>query len=345
MEIKKFRMNLLTRKKAVYLIILLLIIAAALIVVFQQSGKKTEGILSPLGSLKQISSPTPKPLEKYEFEKLKARRGRASEIILEKELSRNSAFASSIFSYQSDARRITGLLNLPVSDKKMPVIIMIRGYVEQENYSIGVGTKRAGEFFAKNGFITLAPDFLGYGESDMPPNDIWEERFLRLTSVLDLLASVKNLTQADHDKIGIWGHSNGGMIVLSILAITGKDYPTTLWAPVAKYFPYDIFYYMDEFDDKGRLLRKNLAEFEKDYDTDKYSYDQYLDNIKAPIQLHQGKADPYIPLSWSDNLVKNLKEKDKEITYYLYANADHNLNPDWSRVTARDLVFFNKKFK
>lgn len=232
---------------------------------------------------------------------------------------------------------------------KFPVIIMIRGYVDQPDYEPGVGTKRAGEFFAQNGFITLAPDFLGYAGSDKPPDNVWEERFLRLTAVMDLIASVQALKdspstelRANSDKIGIWGHSNGGLIALSVLELTGGTYPTVLWAPVSQSFPYDILYYTYEFEDKGKALRTALYEFEKDYDVNLYSFDNYLDWIKAPIQIHQGSADEFIPMWWTNDLAANLKKAGVSAAYYKYTGADHNLSGVWEKVVQRDLDFFRQ---
>jgi uncharacterized protein len=301
--------------------------------------------LSPLSSFKKQASPTPKPLEKYEFANLKKRGGKESEIVLEKVLKEEEKFISYLFSYKSEGRKITGFANIPKKPGRLPVIVMLRGYVDQEIYKTGVGTQRAGEVYAQNDFITLAPDFLGYGESDMPPNDVWEERFLRPLTVLDLLASVKSLKNANKDKIGLWGHSNGGMIALTVLELTAKNYPTTLWAPVSQFFPYDILYYTFEFDDKGKALRKSLSEFEKDYDTDNYSFDEYLDWINAPVQIHQGAADPYIPVSWSKNLVERLTSLDKDIVLYTYQGADHNLSEVWNNVVQKDIKFFKFNLK
>ncbi|MFC1711650.1 alpha/beta hydrolase family protein [Patescibacteria group bacterium] len=311
-----------------------------------QSSKKEDGsILSPFVALMPAPSPTPKPLEKYELENLINRGGEPSEIRLEKELDKNSNFTSHLFSYTSDDRKVTGLLNLPTGKGPFPVIVMLRGYVDQEIYETGVGTSRAGEVFAKNGYLTIAPDFLGYGESDMPPNNVWEERFLRLTCVLDLLVSLNSLAEADKDNVFIWGHSNGGMIALSILSLTSKDYPASLWAPVSQFFPYDILYYTFEFDDKGKALRKSLAEFEADYEANKYSFDEYINLIKAPIQLHQGYSDEYIPVFWSDNLVEELKDLEIEVDYYKYPNTDHNMSGSWNAVVQRDMAFFKSKLK
>lgn len=316
-------------------------------------------LLSPIGSKVEVEEE--KPLVKYEMERLKERGGIGSEIVLERVLRQaQDNFTSYLFSYISEGRKITGLVNIPdrglksASTKQgLPVIVMLRGWVDLEMYETGVGTQKAGEVFAQNGYLTLAPDYLGYGESDMPPDNVWEERFLRNVSIIDLLASISPSTpsaslrtsslRADPNRIGIWGHSNGGLSALTALEITGRNYPTSLWAPVSQFFPYDILYYTWEYDDKGRVLRKSLAEFEAEYDVDKYSFDEYLDWISASIQLHQGIDDPYIPVSWSESLVERLGELGNEVKYYTYLGAGHQMEGSWDLVVRRDLKFFGEK--
>jgi len=338
------------KKIIIFLLILVILIISGFLLfrLYSQSA----GIISPLEQFRIKPLPIPKPLEKYSFNNLKERGGQAGEIKIIKILESKDKFTSNLFSYQSQGRNISGLANIPNSerelkfaatkDTKFPVIVMLRGYVDREIYETGVGTQHAGEYFSQNGFITLAPDFLGYGESDMPPNNVWEERFLRLTSVMDLLASIKNLPKADSEKIGIWSHSNGGLTALSILEISGGKYPTTLWAPVSQNFPYDILYYTYEYDDQGKALRKSLADFEKEYDVNQYSFTEYLNWIKAPIQVHQGTSDEYIPLWWTNSLVEKLKKLDNDISLYIYPGADHNLKGGWETVVQRDIQFFRK---
>lgn len=302
-------------------------------------SNRSSGFLSPIGRIDQGIKE--KPLEKYSFENLRKRGGKASKIVLEELLESTADYDVYIFSYKSEGRKITGLAHISNIEGKLPVIVQSRGYVDRNEYETGVGTRPSAEVYAANGFITLAPDFLGYGESDMPPGDtIWEERFLRPVAVMDLLASLDTLPQADIEKIFLWGHSNGGMISMAVLEMTGEDYPTVLWAPVSQFFPYDVLYYIFESEDKGKFLREKLAEFEKDYDVDKYSFDEHLDWIKAPIQLHQGTADAYIPVSWSDSLAEKLEGLGLTVNYYLYPGADHQLRGSWDTVVERDVQFF-----
>lgn len=350
-------------QKKIAVIIGSLLIGILLVAVLLIITNKTSGLLSPLGSWDKTVEPTPKPLAKYSFEELKKRGGKAGEIKIVGELGEvgevgelgeSKVFSSYLFEFTSEGKKISGLANIPKQTGKLPVIVMLRGYVDKEIYQTGVGTQHAGEYFANHGFITLAPDFLGYGESEMPPNNVWEERFLRPLNVLDLLASIGSSPElpsapsitlrTDPEKIGIWGHSNGAMIALAILEISGGKYPTVLWAPVSKFFPYDVLYYTDEADDKGKALRKNLAELEKDYDVDKYSIDNYFDWIKAPLQIHQGLADEAVPYIWTNTLVEKLKKLEKDVTYNTYPGADHNMNGSWETIVARDVEFFRRKF-
>ena len=88
--------------------------------------------------------------------------------------------------------------------------------------------------FAKNGYLTLAPDFLGYGESDIWPDNTLEDRFLTPVTVLQLIASVKNLKRRIRIKSRFGDIVTAAQIALAVLEISGKKYPTSLWAPVSK---------------------------------------------------------------------------------------------------------------
>jgi uncharacterized protein len=240
-------------------------------------------------------------------------------------------------------KKVTGVITVPNKPGKYPVIVMFRGFVDQKIYTPGTGTKRASEYFAKNGFITIAPDFLGYAGSDKEATDIFESRFQTYTTAMTTLASVKNVPGWDGKNIYIWGHSNGGQIALTTLEITGGTYPTVLWAPVSKPFPFSILYFSDVPGDYGRYLRGELAKFESDYDSNLFSVHTYFNNIKAPLLIEQGTADDSVPIAWSNQLVTTLKSLDKSVKYDVYPGADHNLQPDWTQAMTKSLAFFKSK--
>ena len=291
-------------------------------------------------------------LVKYTYGVLKTKRFESAPITFGDKVTEETDFISQKFYFDVDGQKASGIMFYPKKSGIYPAVVMFRGFVDPTIYEPGIGTQRAAQELAKKGYVAFSPDFLGYGESDMPSINPIEERFQTYTTALALLSHLKNVNedfdkakidlQIDNQKVGIWAHSNGGQIALTVLEVTGKNYPTVLWAPVSKSFPYSILYYTDEFDDHGRALRRLVYEFEKDYDIEQYSLVNYLNWIKAPIQLHQGGADDAVPQEWSDEFVVALEENEIEVEYFTYPQADHNLMPDWNTAVERSLTFFNK---
>jgi dipeptidyl aminopeptidase/acylaminoacyl peptidase len=335
------------------------------------SGKfldKKTGWLSPLGT-KIVNQEKPKEkntgyLAQYNFENLKKRELQASEIKIVEEnkvldetrkklikdyakegIKKENNFTSYVITFKSNGKKISGMLNLPstVRSNKMPAIIMIRGYAESEGYFVGSGSWKAADELARNGFVTISLDFLGYGLSDGESKDILEARFEKPVSVLDLIAAVKKLAYVDQTKIGIWSHSNGGQIAISVLEITGENYPTVLWAPMTNPFPQSILETMDD-SEGGKIVKQKIADFEQDYDSKLYSIDNFYEWVKAPILIHQGTADVWCKVEWQQNLKDKLTKLGKEVRLDVRQDNDHNLKQSWDEVIKMDVEFFREKF-
>ncbi len=329
-------------RKIIFIIFILISFAFGWIAFGLVSRTKTSPIIQQI---------KPRTLDKYTIENLSKAAFAESKIEIGKIIKDEKGFTSYLFNFSFDPsagsgraqlKKISGLINIPKGTGPFPAIVMFRGYVDQKIYQTGMGTQRAGEYFSQNGFITVAPDFLGYGSSDSESADIFESRFQTYTTAVSTLKAVNSLPQYDGKNLFIWGHSNGGHLALASLEITGQPYPAALWAPVSQPFPYSILYYLDEVDDRGKLVIQKLADFFNLYDPKLYSITDYFDRINKEviIQLHQGTADTSVPLKWSTDLSKILKKQDLKVNYFTYAGADHNLQPNWNQVVARDLSFF-----
>ena len=277
------------------------------------------------------------PLEKYSIINLKKYPYKKSRIKIVKQVETKPGdeFTSWIFSYQTMGKTMTGRLNLPskplLDNKGRPkVVIMLRGWVPKEKFESGVGTQPAASVFAQNGYITLAPDFFGYGESDPPPENSWEARFIKPMNVIELIKTIKEFgiptkvsdlstnsslptpdSKLPTNSIAIWAHSNGGQIALTTLEVLSKPIPTTLWAPVTAPFPYSILFFTDELEDEGKKTRKWLSLFEKDYDVFDFTLTKHLDLLTGPLQIHHGTADEAALKTWSDEFVAKLEKENK----------------------------------
>jgi dienelactone hydrolase len=288
-------------------------------------------------------------LDKYAFARLQNRSYQSSNITIEKVLTKKPTYTAYLFSFFSDGKKVTGQLNLPIdasATNKKPVIVILRGYVDKEIYATGIGTRPAAEAFAQHGYITIAPDFLGYGGSDQESYDVFEARFEKPATVMNLFASLSTLPQANTKKIGVWGHSNGGQIAISVLEISKEPYPTVLWAPVTMKFPNSFLQFVDDLPDKGEYLKQQLATFHERYLDSDYDIDSHLKDIHGKIQLHQGTKDEAVPLDWSLSFVERMKELTKPITYFQYEGEDHNFgHGQWAVLVQRDLAFFDTELK
>ncbi len=321
------------------IIIFISAIVLAMFIFFSQPGSKT--ILSPLSTAFKKTSPV-LPLEKYSFLSLSNREFKKGEIKLEKVISDEEKYTSWLFSYFSEGKKVTGMANVPKANGLFPAVIMIRGYADKEIYFTGLGTRKAAGILAENGFLTLAPDFLGFGGSDNESEDILEARFVRPVTILNLIASLENFSFFNRENIFLWGHSNGGQIAISVLEITGKNLPTTLWAPVTQSFPESVLEYIDpeNITPESQLVIDRFSKFLTNYDPKEYDINSYLDKISAPIQIHQGGADSWVSPNWQEEICTKLENLDKEIEYYYYPRSDHNLKQDWDEVLKKDIEFF-----
>ena len=91
---------------------------------------------------------------------------------------------------------------------------------------------------------------------------------------------------------------------------------------------------------------KSGANFEKDYDAEKYSPTNYYNWITGSILLQQAVDDEAVPIRWSDQFYADMKKMDKEIQYITYPGEDHNFSKgSWNSIVLRDIEFFIKHFK
>ncbi len=311
--------------------------------------------LTPLSTEQNIDADL--PLQKYSYKELQKTVFTPQEIRFGEveETTEELPYETRTFYYQVEGKKMSGIAHFPKESGTYPVLVMFRGFVDPSIYEPGIGSNPAARYFAENGYITLAPDYFGYAESDLPPSEPFADRLISYPTALQLIVNITELNNsfdtnsinqtADEKKIGIWAHSNGGQIALSALIASGKPYPTVLWAPVSKPFPYSVLYFTDEFDDNGRYMRKLISQFEELYDIESFSLSNYVDWIKAPIQLQQGALDDSVPLKWSNQLYDSLVANDIDVEYITYPDADHNMRPDWDKAAESSLEFFEKNLK
>lgn len=290
--------------------------------------KQQSQLLTPILSLPEKT--VEKPLQKYALSQLTEQVTTAATALeLTEEYSQQAASTSYIFTFTSQGKNISGLVtipNTPPPENGFPVIVMSRGYAPPEDYYPGFGTKNAAAAYAAQGYVTVAPDFLGFGSSDDEYENTWEGRFAKPLQILDLIETLENYPQLDFNRaalsdeedrsislnsnaIGLWGHSNGGQITLAVLEASQRPLPATVWAPVTAPFPYSILFFGNDLPDEGKAQRAWIALLEDDYDVFDFSITQHVDRLQGPLQIHHGAADDAALQSWSDLFVERIEEE------------------------------------
>ena len=275
------------------------------------------------------------------IENLKIRKFILGEIVIEKKYTTANLFDSFRVSYNSDGLRQYALLNIPNSDKKKyPVIIVCHGYISPEKYSTEKSYSLVTDYYSKNDFIVIKPDYRGHNYSEIDTVDNLS-RLAYAVDVLNLIYSIASIEKADNENIFLYGHSMGGEVILKVMEVYENIRAASLWAPVSKEFPESVLYFRSKSDKSARdsLQKEWDATFTVE-DYYKLSPTNYLKYIKAPIILHHGTLDDSVPYKWSEELVKLFDTAKINYKFYSYSD-DHNFAQKYFYIVLkRDVEFF-----
>ncbi|MDX1417823.1 MAG: alpha/beta fold hydrolase [Candidatus Promineifilaceae bacterium] len=314
-----------------------------------------------------VPSPTPHPLYLYTIAGLRERDYPGGLIQTRAVLEQNEQYTLSSIEYPSDDLTITGLMHTPAGEGPFPVLILLHGYFDRDQYYAGADTAQAADFFARQGYLVLAPDLRSWGEAD---SGLSLFHMGLATDVLNLISSLSTLPGVDAARVGLWGHSMGGGIATKVLTIDERVKAAVLYAPNSA----------DDADLIGRWgpgCLPGQSEAAGDHcnpaeiiptDTPQALVDAYLaaaadpqflqqvapiyhlEAISAPVQIHIGTADGQghaeTPVEWSLKLAEALEAAGREVDIFRYEGQGHFFNGrSWTDLLERSLIFFDEQLR
>lgn len=202
----------------------------------------------------------------------------------------------------------------------LPVIVSVHGGPEgQERPSFNPTY----QYFLSRGYAVLAPNVrgsTGYGKTYTHLDDVK----LREDSVKDLAAAVdwlKTSGGADARRIAVMGGSYGGYMTLAAITL----YPD-LWAAAIEM--YGISNFETNLRNTSGYRRKQR---EREYGTlandleflRSVSPIYKVARITAPLLVFQGKNDPRVPYTESEQIVKALRDRNAPVEYTLFDDEGH----------------------
>lgn len=255
------------------------------------------------------------------------------------------AYTRTYITFPSDGLTISGLMHVPFGQGPFPVIILNHGYIPPSQYVTGSDTYRAADILARNGYLTISPDFRGYARSDSGLN-LFRSGYM--IDALNAAASARTLPYADARRIGMWGHSMGGGVVTRAMVVSSLIKAYVLYAPVSA-------------DVRTRRFTGGLAgtgQGDEDL-ADSYYYwtrdpamihdvspIHFFKYVAAPVQIHIGEIDTTTPPMWSEAIRDELKAQMKNVEYYAYPRQAHAfIGNGWTLFNQRVVAFFDRYVK
>jgi dipeptidyl aminopeptidase/acylaminoacyl peptidase len=234
-----------------------------------------------------------------------------------------AGFTRYTFEYPSDGLLIHGFLNLPDTEGPHPVVLVLHGYIDPEEYELLPYTTRYADALATTGYLVLHPSYRNYPPSDPGPNLF---RVGYAVDVMNLIALVQEnagqpgpLESADPDSIGLFGHSMGGGITLRAITAGAPVQAAVLYGSMSpdEQRNYEKIY---EWSDGKRGLSELST---PPQDLARISPLFFLDRIQVPVSIHHGEDDDLVPPEWSTDLCRRLKLLGKSVECFTYPNEPH----------------------
>ncbi len=281
---------------------------------------------APTATPAPTSTPTrtPDAYSSLDLEGLRARSDGGGEIETVRVLEERPEFTRYLIQYPSDGLRITGVMDVPTGEGPFPVVIVNHGFIQPTAYRTTTAyTLPLADHLARNGYLTLHPDYRTYGGSDRGPNPF---RIGYAIDVLNLVQLAKALPNVQPDRIGMLGHSMGGGITTRVMVVTSDVKAVVLYGAMSA----------DEVENYNHRVAKGWTSNEAQFGdvlpvTPKARPDVYerispmshLEYVTAPVSVHHGQLDTEVPPRFSDRLVRELRAAGRDVDYFVYLNQPH----------------------
>ncbi len=286
-----------------------------------------------------------------------------SPLTFEETLSPGANYDRYIVSYLSEGNKIYALLTIPRGERPpmgWPVIIFNHGYIPPEQYRTTERYVAYVDNLARSGYIIFRSDYRGHGFSEGEAVGGYSSPAYTV-DVLNGLAAVKTLPDADPNRIGMWGHSMGGQITLRAMVVSDEIRAGVIWAGVVASYPDLLEHWRRPVPDGAPTPTPNPSRtrfswrstFVETYGSPEENPDfwaaispnTYVADLSGPIQLHHGTGDTSVPVLLSELLFAEIRAVGLPVELHLYEGDDHDITASFTRAMQRTIEFFNTHVK
>lgn len=251
------------------------------------------------------------------------------------------------FAVPSDGLTEYGLMTTPLSKmppRGYPVIILLHGYYNPQQYSTLTGFLNDMDFYSQHGFIVVKPDLRGQGlsaQAGLPEGAYYSMAYN--TDIMSLISSLKHTNYIDKSSINLWGQSLGAYLALKV-SVLSHDIKNTilLSGPVGEIQDMYKMYIAPSDQDNPIAYRVKQAAITKYGNPltnpnfwENASPINFINGSSSFYQIHVGSDDKVVPPIFSKQLDDALTTDHKPHQYFVYPGGNHGLGaqrPDiWNR--------------
>lgn len=265
------------------------------------------------------------------------------------------SYTSNLATYTSENFRINALLTIPKGDMPdggWPAIVFVHGYIPPSLYKT---TERYVDYvdaLARSGFVVFKIDLRGHGESEGNASGA----YFSGDYVIDTLNARAALAATDYvhdEKIGLWGHSMAGNVVMRAIAVDTTIPAAVIWAG-AVYTYEDMQQY--GIDDNSYRPPTDSSERRRARDTLFETFGQvslenefwqsvtpitYAPEMNTAVQVHHAKNDTVVSIEYSRTLLTLLKEAGVSVELFEYELGGHDIEgSSFSQAMQRTIEFY-----
>jgi len=289
------------------------------------------------------------------------------------QVAKNQNYTSYLTSYLSDGLKINGLLTVPsgaMPKDGWPAIVFVHGYIPPKQYATLERYADYVDYLASNGFVVFKIDLRGNGESQGEPTGAYYSSgyvvdtlnaYAALQSAHEASPSAtpgQSLVSINPNKIGLWGHSMAGNIVMRSWAVKRSIPAVVIWSgagytytDLAKYKLHDPSFQPQPSSSDSATFRMR-QQLQKIYGmpdlNNPFWHDlapvSFLSEVTGAIQIDQAQDDEVVSPNYNRDLMKLLDKTSIQHSMYEYPTGGHNIDGTSFTQAMEHTVEFYKKY-
>ncbi len=276
---------------------------------------------------------------------LTAHRFDGRDLRLDRVLLRTLALTRYAVSYRSGDLLVTGVLDAPTRPGRHPLVVVAHGWSDPADYTSGSMLERERRLLAENGFAALQIDYRNHAGSTHESVGVVPRPLGYPEDLVNAVRAVERarLPFVDTGRVGLFGRSMGGGVVLNALAARPDLADAAfLYAPVSS----------SAADNYARWVRDDRpldARVEAAYGTPasrprlwrEASSRSYLGRLDLPVLIAHGIDDETCPVVWSRATAEALREAGDDVELVEYPGEGHRFDRAWPAMMHRAITFLH----